>query len=175
MKRVAAQILHCSSDKILHNHVIEIDNNGVITDIINLNSQRFETARTQYYNGIITSNVISLKLHLSESEIKNLTAGFQYLDLSNLSTAIPPQESGHLLIDFGTENLNEINRLLKSKQIFISELNIHQFINACCYLPLLILKSSPQIQIGGTTNLYLWEGINLSTGSIISEIRILEI
>jgi len=175
MKRVAAQLIHSSADKILRNHVIEVDNNGVITNIINLNSQQSETARTLFYNGIISSAVISLKLHLSDSEIKNLTAGYRYYDLSIESNTVSTEGNGYLLLDFGTEDLTEINKLLKSKQKLISGLNIHLLIDACCYLPHIFINSSSQISIGEATKLYLWEGIDLSTGSIISEIRISEI
>ena len=155
--------------------MIELNDQGLITNIIDLQAQQVETANTLFFNGIISSEIVSMKQHLSDIEIKNSFAYHHYIDLSDQKTIPPSDNVNDQIIDFGSDNIIEINKLLKDHLNYISRLKMDQFINACCYQPQQLLKSSSQIRISNKVQLFLWEGVNLATLQINPEIRITKI
>lgn len=172
MKRVAAQLIYCSPELILRHHAIELDDAGIIKNIFDLKSMPFETANTLFYNGIISTEIISAKHYLNETGLIKLMADRHYIDFSNHKSVLPLDANYNGIIDFGSNNSGEINRLLKINYNFFSELRIDQFINACCYLPQQLFKPASDLQISNKVRLLLWEGINLTTLQISPEIRI---
>lgn len=174
MKRVGAQLIFCTPEIILRNHVIELNDEGLITNIFDLQTQQTETANTLFYNGIISTQIISLKQNLSESDFNKMVSNIQYINLTTKNIK-PDHITNDMIVDFGTDNITEINKLLKDNFNLISILKINELINSCCYLPQQFIKPSAKIQISNQVQLLLWEGFNLATQQINSTIRISKI
>lgn len=172
MKRIAAHFIFCSPGLILRHHAIELNDESVIVNIFDLKALPFETANTLFYNGIITSEILSAKQFLNESEIEKLINDRHYIDFSghNAVSGIDPEYTG--IFDFGTNNTDKINRLIRANYSLFADLKFDQFINASCFQPQQLLKPSSVIRIGNKVRLLNWEGINLTTMQIGPEIRI---
>ncbi len=54
MKRIGAHYLYINPDILLKNGVIEIDNNGVVSDYFSLDNTLVESAHTEFYTGLLT-------------------------------------------------------------------------------------------------------------------------
>lgn len=165
MKRVSSQLIFCSPCEILRNSVVEQNEDGFVTRFINLQSQQVETANTLFFDGIISAEIISLKQHLSATQITELSRDYNYIDLSTAST-INLENNKQLLIDFGTNDLAVINQTLKSKASLFCNFDAFQFMAACCNYPIEILKTDVQLQLSHKPNLVLWQGLNLVSKQI---------
>ena len=167
MRRVSSQLIFCSPSNILRNCVLEQDENGVLTQIIDLNTQQSETHHTLFYDGIISNGMISLKMELTDKELRSVKSSYNYFDFSepinfNLDIQKP------LLIDFGTSDINTINRLIKKHYEQFVGIIIFEFLTACCFLPLQILKRPEFIELNHKPNLMIWRGLNLIDKQISS-------
>lgn len=160
MKRISSQLIFCSPDKILRNSVVEQNEDGFVTRFINLQTEQVETANTFFFDGIISAEITSLKQHLSASQIAELSYKYNYVDLS-ATDIIQIEDGKQLLIDFGTNNPEIINQILKNKAHLICGLDAFQFIAASCYYPIEILKTEVHLQLSHKPNLLLWQGLDL--------------
>ncbi|NDP20995.1 MAG: hypothetical protein GZ091_07945 [Paludibacter sp.] len=61
MIRFASQLVFCSPQQILRRTVIEQNEKNTITRIFSLDESVAESAQTSFFNGIISSEFISLK------------------------------------------------------------------------------------------------------------------
>ena len=165
MKRVSSQLIFCSPNKILRNSVVEQNEDGFITRFVNLQTEQVETANTFFYDGIISAEITSLKQHLSAAQIAELSKVYNYIDLSTAST-INLENNKQFLIDFGTNDLAVINQTLKSQASLFCYFDAFQFISACCYYPIEILKTNVQLQLSHKPNLLLWQSLNLVSKQI---------
>ena len=160
MKRISSQLIFCSPDKILRNSVVEQNEDGFVTRFINLQTEQVETANTFFFDGIISAEITSLKQHLSVSQITELSNNYNYIDIST-ANAIDVDNKKQLLIDFGTNNPEIINQILKNKAHLICGFDAFQFIAASCYYPIEILKTEVQLQLSHKPRLLLWQGLDL--------------
>ena len=53
MKRIGAHYLYINPDILLKNGVVEIDDNGVVTDYFSLNDVNVESSNTEFYTGFL--------------------------------------------------------------------------------------------------------------------------
>ncbi len=160
MRRVSSQLILCSPSKVLRNCVLEQDENGVLTQIIDLQTQQSETHHTLFYDGIITNGIVSLQDELSDIELNKVKSNYNYFGLSDLiSLNLDSQKA--LLIDFGTSNIITINQLINTHNKLFVDFNIFEFLTACCFQPLQILNRLEFIELNHKPNLLIWKGLNL--------------
>lgn len=160
MKRVSSQLIFCSPSNILRNCVLELDKHGVLTQVIDLQNQQSETHQTLFYDGIISNEIVSLKMELTDKELRNLKLNYNYFDFSEpISFTLDRQKP--LLIDFGKVDTTSINQLLRIHYKLFIGINIFEFLTACCFLPLQILNRAEFIEINHKPNLLIWKGLNL--------------
>ncbi len=167
MRRVSSQLIFCSPSKVLRNSVLEQDENGVLTQIIDLQTQQSETHHTLFYDGIITNGIVSLKAELSDIELNKVKSNYNYFDFSE-TIYIKLDTKKPLLIDFGTSDTATINQLINMHYKLFVDFNIFEFLNACCILALQILNRPEHIELNHKPNLLIWKGLNLIDKQITS-------
>ena len=163
MKRVFCQQIISSPDNILHNTVVEQDDQNRIINLINLENQIAETSNTLYFDGIISSEIISVVLNI-ENETIDKIRDYQYVNLNTINKdklilrGIKP-----LLIDFETNDLSIVNTVLTEKFYLLENFSDLEIIAACTFYPNLYLHFSKEIKISYQTQLLHWKRINFST------------
>jgi len=70
MRRISANYIFPVSQSPLKNGIIEVDDSGVVLDIINTQGQLTETRNLEFYNGVIVPGFINAHCHLELSELK---------------------------------------------------------------------------------------------------------
>ena len=162
MKRLSSQLVFCDANSLLRSTVVEQNDDNVITDIIDLSTRQSETAHTVFYDGVISGEIISLKQYLSNDQLLEITKGIVCLDLSEINkTPFVFDKSSGFIVDFGTNNFSEINKMLKENFDALSAITVFELINACSYLPQRLLGLSKNIEVSHQTDLVLWQGVNL--------------
>ena len=63
MKRIGAHYLYINPDVLLKNGVVEIDDNGVVTDYFSLNDIDVESANTEFYTGFLVPAFVNATIH----------------------------------------------------------------------------------------------------------------
>lgn len=160
MKRVSSQLIFCSPSNILRNCVLEQDEHGVLTQIIDLQTQQTETYQTLFCDGIITNRIVSLKMELNDIELDKLKLRYNYFDFSeNIHFKLDREKP--LLLDFGTNNIDNINQLMKKHSKLFAGIDVFQLLTACCFLPLQILDRPEFVKLNHKPQLMLFKGINL--------------
>ena len=162
MTRVASQLTFCSPDQILRQTVLEIDEHQFISEIFSLETQRVESAKTLFYDGIISMELVSIKQQVSTSAIPTLMANYRYIDLSSmlLTENILPSNKP-LILDFGTTAPFEINRLLALNYPRLKSFNIFDIIAATVYYPAKLLGIQCLMKEGLQAKLILWKNVDL--------------
>ena len=162
MKRFCSQIIYCSPEKILRQAVVEQNNFGMINDLFLLNTRYSESAQTLFVDGIISTEILSLKRNLAPEKLCFVQSNYQYIDLS---AGFLPNEFSltekKLLLDFGTNSVAEINEILQFSFPFLARFSIFDILTACVYYPTLELIQSAELQMRMKTNLMQWKGIDL--------------
>ena len=144
MSAIGSQLTFCSPEKILQHVAVERNENGIVTEIYDLAYSSVETAQTLFFDGIISSEIVSLKQNISISKISEIGKQYCYLDFSNeifISTKKPVNKP--LIIDFGTSDLAEINIRIAQLTNFFTETSIFDIIAGCVYFPALVLGKKP--------------------------------
>jgi len=160
MKRFASQWLLCSDLSVLKNHMIEIEDNKQIVQLADLNSRSAETAGTVFLNGIIAPEVVSLSLKNIPDE-KVLTAGYGlFRAVNGRIVELFRGLTDKFIIDFGTEDVNEITALIQSNNMIIREISLEHLIHACTYAPASFLQNDVIIKSGALTGLSVWENVD---------------
>lgn len=171
MKRLSSQLIICSPEHILRNTVIELTDDGIVTRLIDLQHQQAETAHTLFFDGVISSGIVSLKSVLSNNQIDELRSSYNYIDLSIDNNTVFSNKP--MIIDFGTNNDHRlINKILTEKHVLLQPINLYEFITGCTYTPSLILKTNHQLRVSGQPELILWQNLNLVNKHILPDTRI---
>lgn len=153
MKCLSSQLIITESSEILRNSYVRFDNLGL--SYHNVLTKNHETARTIFQDGIISPPVISVsKLRICKSEIEK--SGYELLSFEDLILR-KKLENRKTIIDFATEEVLIINRLIKNNYKNLSNINSLDFIIACTVSPLLFLESSDKM----VENRLIWSGTNL--------------
>jgi hypothetical protein len=162
MTRVASHFTFFSPDQILRQSVVEIDDHQVLTAVFSLESQQVESAQTLFYDGIISKGVVSLKQQISPTNIPDLVAGYQYIDLSTrpLRDVIHPSPMP-LILDFGTSVPEELNPLLQFYFPLLKQFTMFEIIAATVYYPALLMGLECSLKVGISNALILWKGVDL--------------
>jgi len=161
MKRFFSQKIFCSPDRILRNTVLEQNDENLTTRFISLDEENHETSQTIFYNGIISSEIISVKIRNLNIDTNKLNSDYQYIDINEDFAEISIIKSTKpLIIDFGTENILAINNILKNKYQVLSSLSLIEVIAGCTYNPNKLLNLSNGIMLNNKTNLICWDSLN---------------
>ena len=173
MIRVASQLTFCSPQEILRRAVVEQDEQKRVMRLFSLDECIVESAKTFFFDGIISSGITSVKANATETN--NLLAQYQYIDVSeSIPTKIDVSDKP-LLLDFGTNLAEEINKQLKLLTPALLPFSIFEIIAACTYYPKLGLGKEAALLPNTTTQLILWEGVDLVNKRIKGNTKIREI
>lgn len=163
-RRLSSQLICLTADEIIKNAVIEIDDSGIISSIAGLQT---ETARTLFYNGVISNSVISLK----ERGISADSSAYNHViikDVIDLNAIV----AGVTILDFGTENINELNQIFREKINAFTPFNLLEIIGACCYTPAKTAGINHSLEVSNHVQPVLWVGFDLSARRIREPLRI---
>jgi len=174
ISRVSSHFLFCEPDKILRQQVVERDECQIITAIFSMADKIVEAAQTSFFDGVISSGIVSLKLNVAKEQLTEIRNNFNYVDVSSKDSIIDLTINKQLVIDFGTENPDEINRIL-SKISGLSDLSLFEFIAACVYYPALLSDRIAFPDLNVHTELLLWEQVDLVNKFVKPETRIRKI
>jgi hypothetical protein len=153
--------------------VVERDEQNLITDFYCLDDNSVESAQTLFFDGIISTEIISLKLNCSSRDIAKLTDKYRYYDLSEQVFAFECNNNDKpLLLDFGTNSIAEINLKLTNLAQINSTVSLVDLIASCVYYPALVLGQEPDLKKGRCTGLLLWEKIDLINRCLTTDSRI---
>ena len=173
MKRVASHFIVCSPHDIRRNAVVELDDNGVLTQVFDLNDSHVEAAHTLFYDGVISATVMSMGFHFEADMILEMTDNFHFIDFTK---EIPTKEilpnGKPLLIDFGTENPSEINSLLSKLSPYVTAFTVFDLVSACVSYPALLLDHSAPLQAGKFTPLIIWQDVDLVNKKITEKTKV---
>lgn len=172
MIRFSSQLVFFSPLQILRRTVIEQNEKNTITRIFSLDESIAESAQTMFFNGIISSEIVSIK-QFSEDATAQLHSDYQYIDFSEVITAKQIVPSGKpLILDFGTNNTEEINRKFSFLASILVNFSIVDIIAAVTYYPAIISGKANSIQENNSIRLLLWENIDFGNNRLMEKTRI---
>jgi hypothetical protein len=143
--------------------------------LFSLDDSQVESAQTLFFDGIISAEIVSLKQNIPSEKIKEIARDYNYIDISgdtfskNLASKMP------LLLDFGTNLIEEINFKLAEFAIEFSTVPVFDLITACVYYPNVLIGKEPELKVNNQTNLVLWENVNLPEKRLTSKSRVRKI
>lgn len=171
--RIAAQLIYCSPTQVLHRAVVEQDEQKNIIRFFSLDDNHVESAHTLFFDGIITGEIRSIKQHRTSEEINRIASDYQYLDVfDNLPDFEIAASNKPLMLDFGTNSIEEINRRLTGLIPVLGEFSIFEIIAACVYYPALVLGEPALLSLSAPVQLLLWEGLDLVNKKVTEHTRI---
>ena len=175
MIRVGSQLAFCSPNSILQRMVVELDDQHCVERIFSLDDGNVESAETLFYDGILSSGIVSLKQNISGESISKLINGYQYIDFSeHLFTLDIKLNDKPLIIDLGTDLPDKINNLLPRLSFGMPSLSVFEIIAACTFYPALLIGRPPGLIEDQCPNLILWENVDLINKKITVNTRIRE-
>jgi len=138
-----------------------------------LDENAVESAQTLFFDGIISTEIISVKEKVSD--LYSLVSAYNYIDLScGIPTEIVASEKP-LFLDFGTHSPEKINQILAALAPALTDYSMFEIIAACCYFPALAIGETSSLSVNRKTKLLLWEGSDLVNKRITKQTRIREI
>lgn len=170
MKRVASQFMFCSPTEILRNSAVELNSQGVVTQIFSLDENKVESAQTLFFDGIISAEIISLKQHLND--LSALITNYQYLDLSLGLSERLLANGKPLILDFGTDSIEDINLQISRLASILEDFSIFEIIAACCYYPAVVIGKTSSLGVNRKARLLIWEGADLIHKKITNNTKI---
>ena len=171
ISRVSSHLLFCEPDKILRQMIVERDENMTVTAIFSLLDSMVESAQTFFYDGVISSRIVSLKQKLIKEQFTEIREKYNYVDFSEKGSIVDFTDEKPLIIDFGTENTEEVNLILQ-KISALPDLSLFEFIAACVYYPALILGRIAVPELNRKAELILWEHTDMINMQIKPDTRI---
>lgn len=173
MVRVGSQLTFCSPHEVLRRMVVERGDQNLITNLYCLDDNAVESAQTLFFDGIISAEIISLKQNIKPCNIAKLADKYHYYDFSEQVSALDCGSNDKpLLLDFGTNSVDEINLKLASLAQMNSTVSIIDLIASCVYYPALLLGFEPDLKTGRRTELLLWEKIDLVNKTLTLRSRV---
>lgn len=168
MTRFASQLIFCSPHQILPRTVVEQDERQIVTDLFSLDDRVAESSHTQFFDGILSAEIISLKQNVSQSDLIVFVKEYQYIDFSDhiQKTEIIPEGEKTLVLDFGTDSTGFINEFIPRMAQVLSGFSVFDIIAACTYYPAIILSRPPGLSVNSRTQLLLWQQIDFTNKRI---------
>lgn len=169
MKRIGSQLVVCTPERILRQSAVEINDSGVVTNVFSLTESPVEAASTLFYDGIISADIVSLKVNRTIDA--SILQEYNYIDLSSDHDRIVQSEK-QLILDFGHLDIAQISLLLRKQAASLSHYSIFEIISACCYVPAKIIRLDHQLRVGLQSRLLLWQGCNLVDKKLTHQLHI---
>jgi len=157
----------------LRRTVVELDGQNTVTRLFSLDDSPVESANTLFYDGIISAETISLKINCTDSQ--RLTADYLYVDVSEDLPEEIEISGKPLLLDFGTNTVEIINKKLSLLFNVLQAFSLGEIIAACCYYPALATGKTADLQPGRQTKLILWEKADLVNKKLTQQTQIKEL
>jgi hypothetical protein len=171
MTRIASQLTFCSPDDIRRRAVVEQNEQQTVTRLFSLDESPVESARTLFYDGILSAEIISVKEIIPDCQ--TLAGSYNYIDLSAGGAPKITITDKPLVLDFSTaHSVENINKLLMDHIQALSAFPIFDIIAACCYYPALIVGGTAPLEIYRQTKLLLWEGSDLVNKQLTKQTHI---
>ena len=82
MKRFTSHLIFISPDSLKKRTVVELDDQNKISNVFHLDENNSEPSQTQFFDGIISSEIVSVKQFLSNEELIEIKKKYHYFDLS---------------------------------------------------------------------------------------------
>jgi hypothetical protein len=136
MTSLSSHIILTQSAQVLRNSAIHFSEDEI--RVSGIFEGTHESANTIFCDGIISPSVISIS-HRNISITTFANSDFKVLNLNTLH--LPLSDLQNTIIDFGTENISEINLILQQKIKFLQCVSSIDFILACTVYPLLELNN----------------------------------
>jgi len=162
MIRVCSQLTFCSPQNILKRTVVEQDKNHIITGLFSLDGRAVESYQTLFFDGILSSGIVSVKKNLATEDTDNLVVDYQYIDVSDISPSVKIIPNGKpLILDFGNLTSHEINLGLASIAPALQNFTVFELIASCTFYPNVLMGIPAGIAINSPVDIILWEGMDL--------------
>jgi hypothetical protein len=175
MIRTGSQLTFCSPDDIRRRTVVELNDSKIITRIFSLDEGNSEPAQTLFFDGILSSEIVSLKQNAVQF-ISGVLKESMYLDLSiGLYSDLKRQNNKQLIIDFGTSSPEIINNLLPHVVPFLKEFSILEIIAAATYYPSILLDRPAGLKENFNTGIILWQNVDMTKMSLLFNTHIRDI
>ena len=169
MTRISSHFTFCSPQRILQKSVVEIDNQGYISQIFGFNNANVESYQTLFFNGILSTEIISVKKSILPMNFENVFLNYNYFYISDdiYIDEIKPTDKP-LVLDFGIDSTDKINHLLSGLAHALNLFSIFEIIAACAFYPTTILGQVAELKENMQTKLILWENVDLINKSFTS-------
>ena len=161
-RRYASQLFLTPDGEWMSNAVLELSGNGKIERFFSLSGMHTETAHTLFLDGVISPAPLSLKQHLTQEDIQQISENYFYLNLENEIITPPSKENiKPLLIDFGNTDLLIADNRLVYHLKELSQFSMREVIMAACVRPAQCLREiHPSLPI--PEGMILWEDIDFA-------------
>lgn len=175
MIRVGSQLAFCSPGSVCRRMAVELNDQKMIESIFSLDEGDVETANTLFYDGILSSGIVSLKHNIAVENLSNIISGYQYFDFSEYHSTFDVKLTDKpLLLDFGTTKPDKINVLLPFLSQALPHLSVFEIIAACTYYPALLTGKVSGLKEKQYIDLLLWEYVDLTEKKLTVNSRIRE-
>jgi len=153
--------------------VVEQDEQKVVKQMFSLDDTSVESSHTLFFDGVISTRIVSLKQHFPTLNIAQILESYNYIDLSSISdgSSIFPQEKP-LLLDFNSNAPGNINQILPQFASTLANFSLFEIIAACTYFPILFLEQPANLEVNHIGKLLLWEGVDLPNKKITQHTRV---
>lgn len=169
MKRIGSQLVFCSPEQILRQSAVELNDSGVVTNIFSLTESPVEAASTLFFDGIISADMVSLKLNRAVDN--DILKEYNYADLTSGNGKIEQSEK-QLILDFGNLDIDQISLRLRKQVASLSSYSIFEIIGACSYCPAKIIGSDQHLRKGIQSRLLLWQGCDMINKKLTHQLHI---
>jgi|GEM_PF-4847375 len=157
MKRIGSHWVYSAPGVNYRNSAVEISVDNKLIRVIDLTQEIAEPCRTLFYNGIISASILSVSQQIKKKFIS--TEQFNYIDLKYNHELSPERLNPDLpfIFDFGTENPDEINKMMPELFRFSGILTLSRIVEGCVYNPRGFLGALHDGIFSGCSDLILWE------------------
>lgn len=172
MKRFASQWLLCPDLAVLKNNMIEVADDDVIVRVADLHGQNSETAGTVFLNGVIAPGIISLLQRKVPDSLVIITGKTLFRIVDGQFESVFPGTKDDFILDFGTENPQEVNVLLRNNLAFLKSFSLEKLIHACTFAPAAFVQGDISIVAGAQIKLTAWENVDFINHRLTENTRV---
>ncbi|OIP83171.1 MAG: hypothetical protein AUK44_05925 [Porphyromonadaceae bacterium CG2_30_38_12] len=164
MPSLCSQFVIQPNGCLLKNHAVSFDKTTAELSYTDFVLGTHEIANAAFFDGVLSPPIHSVRLAAS-SQIKQAVEQFRHVFVPELSAPCTANPE-HLILDFGTENVDEINYYICQKHTFLNTLNLFDYIRACTINPMQFLHIKP------TSTQVLWKNADLLEQQITTKLAI---
>lgn len=148
---LSSQLIVTETGEVLRNSLVSYNTQTALNEYRPIMQSTHESAHTMFYDGIISPPILSLH----QREIKHEKTNYDYCHFIELSASIATGTKP-LVIDFDTEDVHEINRILSKNYALFQHIPLIDFILSVSVHPHCLSAHSYQFQ-----QRFLWKRADL--------------